>query len=231
MKNNVQIPLPILNRELPSFSNFVAGENNEVVEALRAFSTFKESSFILLSGISGSGVSHLMQAGAFLSSELGFQALYLSLSEVGLKSEILLNLNSMDCLYIDDVDQVFEQSDWEEALFHLYNQCKDNSKSLIMGTHYEAPVKKPKLRDLQSRLAGMVPYSLKRLSDEEKLIAIMQKFNSYGLTIQKEVAQYLLNRMPRDMRNLMNNIEKLDQVSLSAKRGITIPFIKEVFDG
>lgn len=224
----MQIPLPILSRELPSLSNFIVGKNLETVEAIRDFARVQRPEFIKLSGRSGSGVSHLLQAGSFLSSELNFHTLYLSLREKGLHPEILHNLGSFDCLYIDDIDEVYGDEFWEEGLFHLFNQCKDAAKSLMFGTHNSTQEEEIKLADLRSRIEGMLTYSLKSLSDDEKILAIIQKFESFGLTIQQEVAQYLLTHMSRDMRNLMNNIEKLDHASLSAQRAITIPFIKKV---
>jgi DnaA family protein len=182
-----------------------------------------------LHGISGTGVSHLLQATANLSSELQQQAFYFSLAEPELTLEVLEQLDIFDVLCIDNIEFVANQADWEEALFHLFNQFRDSGKRLIIGSKSLPENTQIKLPDLVSRLSGMVRYQLKVISDEDKNLAIIKRAKNYGLVITPEVANFMLTRGPRDLREIIGCVDKLDQASMISKRGITIPLVKEVF--
>ncbi len=228
MVDGAQIPLPLKSSVLPSFANFVTGQNIEVVSALRTFAKSDQESLLYLYGLTGTGVSHLLQSSAFLATELGNNAFYLSLSEPGLKADILQGLNSFDVLYIDDLNRVAGLSQWDEGLFHLYNQYRDEKKSLIIAAKTPPLASGVILADLKSRLSAMICYQLKKLSDDEKSAAIILKAQSYGLKLNQDVAHFILRRGPRDMQQLMTCINRLEQASLVSKRAITIPFVKDI---
>ncbi len=229
IKSSAQIPLALSSTELPCFVNYIAGKNVETVSAIRGFAQGKGEPFIYLHGVSGTGVSHLLQASAHLSGELEQAAFYFSLAEKDLSVGVLSDLEIFDVLCIDDIQNVAGSQKWEEALFHLFNSFRDKGKRLLIGTKTLPENGNFKLADLVSRFSGMVRYHLKVLSDEDKSLAISQRAESYGLTINAETASFMLTRGPRDLRTLMGCVDKLDQASMISKRGITIPFVKEVF--
>jgi DnaA family protein len=43
-----------------------------------------------------------------------------------------------------------------------------------------------------------------------------------------EVANFIIQRVPRDMNALFNLLDRLDRASLQEKRKLTIPFVKQV---
>ena len=51
-----------------------------------------------------------------------------------------------------------------------------------------------------------------------------------GLYLSDEVAVFLLNRLPRNSRQLMEALETLDGASLQEQRRLTLPFVKGVLD-
>jgi len=207
----------------------VAGHNIETVTAIREFALGNGEDLIYLHGISGTGVSHLLQSSAHLSSELEQQAFYFSLAEPELSIEVLKQLEIFEVLCIDNIEAVAGNADWEEALFHLFNQLRDSGKRLIIGSKSLPENTLFELADLVSRFSGMVRYQLKVLSDEDKNLAIIKRAENYGLTITTEVANFMLTRGPRDLREIIGCVDKLDQASMISKRGITIPLVKEVF--
>ena len=229
VSGSAQIPLALSSSELPCFANFVAGKNVEAVTAVRNFATANGESFIYIHGNSGTGVSHLLQASTHLSSELEQSAFYLSLAEEEISPNILPQLEVFDVLHIDDIQKISVSKKWEDALFHLFNNFRDQNKKLLIGSNNLPENINLQLPDLLSRFSGMVRYHLKSLSDEDKCLAIMQRAIGYGLEINKETANFMLSRGLRDMRAVMSYVDKLDQASMISKRKITIPFIKEVF--
>jgi len=48
-----------------------------------------------------------------------------------------------------------------------------------------------------------------------------------GLQLPPETSEYLLKRMPRDLRSLFEILDELDEASLIAQRRLTIPFIRD----
>jgi DnaA family protein len=85
-----------------------------------------------------------------------------------------------------------------------------------------------KLPDLKSRLAWGVVYQLHALSDEQKLDALKLRAQGRGLDLDLPVGKFLLRRCPRNMAQLFETLELLDQASLAQQRRLTIPFVKEV---
>ncbi len=229
IKSNTQIPLALSSTELPCFANFIAGQNQETVAAIREFAMGKGESLVYLHGLSGTGVSHLLQATANLAGELEQPSFYFSLAEPELAVDVLQQLEIFDVLCIDNVEQVATIAEWEEGLFHLFNRFRDSGKRLLIGTHCLPENTNIQLADLKSRFAGMVRYQLKALSDADKTVAITKRAQSYGLTISPETASFMLTRGPRGLREIIGCVDQLDQASMISKRGITIPLVKEVF--
>ena len=85
------------------------------------------------------------------------------------------------------------------------------------------------LADLVSRLQSGPVFHVPVLADEQKIEALKLRARQRGLELDKEPAQYLLNRFPRDLNALFEVLDRLDQESLVKQRRITIPFIREVF--
>ena len=51
-----------------------------------------------------------------------------------------------------------------------------------------------------------------------------------GLQLPAETLEYLLKRMPRDLRSLLGILDELDEASLVAQRRLTIPFIRDALE-
>ena len=74
----------------------------------------------------------------------------------------------------------------------------------------------------------MLIHYLESLDDEAKGKALQLWAKVRGLDITDEVAKYILNRAPRDMNELFNYLNRLDDASLQQQRKITVSFVKEV---
>ncbi|NIQ15056.1 MAG: DnaA regulatory inactivator Hda, partial [Candidatus Dadabacteria bacterium] len=68
------------------------------------------------------------------------------------------------------------------------------------------------------------------LSDSEKITVLQQRADLRGLKLSNEVADYLVKRVNRDLSNLIDLLNKLDDASLVAKKKLTIPFIKSLIE-
>jgi len=68
------------------------------------------------------------------------------------------------------------------------------------------------------------------LNDQSKQAALQMRAKGFGLELTDEVAQYILHRAPRDMKELFLTLKRLDHVSLAEQRRLTIPFVKQVLN-
>ena len=72
--------------------------------------------------------------------------------------------------------------------------------------------------------------SFAELNDEEKRILMELIFNKRGISIDNSVLSYALERSSRNLENIINLVQKIDEYSLSKKRNITVPLLKEILE-
>ncbi|MES9825409.1 MAG: DnaA regulatory inactivator Hda [Candidatus Thiodiazotropha endolucinida] len=220
-----QLPLSLSIRPSVDFSGFISGRNGEAVSRLRSGS----DPFIYVWGTSGCGKSHLLQACCHQSQQEQGQPAYLPFkSEHGLEPAMLEGLEAFSMVCLDDLEVLAGKDDWELAIFNLYNQLRERAAKLIV-TSDRPPAKLPlKLADLASRLTWGPCYQLFPLNDDERLELLISNAERRGMTMSVEIANFLLQRTPRDIHFLTLLIERLDQASLAAQRRLTIPFVREI---
>ncbi|WP_455223523.1 DnaA regulatory inactivator Hda [Kaarinaea lacus] len=223
-----QIPLGFsFNNEI-TFDSFVIGENAEPVKSVQGLGVGGNEHFIYLWGKQGSGKSHLLQALCQTYSEQKKPAAFLALREKDQYSPLILDgLELLSLVCIDDVNAVAGNSIWEEALFHFFNRAHDRKTPLIITGSAPPAQLSLKLDDLKSRLGWGLVLQLKPLQDDQKLVALQTRAGLRGLELSKEVGQYLLSRYSRDLGELFALLDRLDHVSLSEQRRLTIPFLRQ----
>jgi DnaA family protein len=226
-----QIPLGLRLNEEATFDNYyVMPSNSQLVAVLQDLAGKQgENCFVYLYGEQGTGRSHLLQAVCHDAQEQGQSAIYLSLDELaGLPpADVLENLETCDVICIDRLDAICGNPDWEEQLFHLYNRVREAGVRLLVATDMAPRILPVQLADLQSRLSWGEIYQLDSLGDDDKLKMLQIRAQRRGIEMPDEVAQYILQRSSRKTGELVNLLERLDRESLSAKRRLTIPFVRE----
>lgn len=181
-------------------------------------------------GTSGSGKSHLLQAycQAFYPSESIYLPLTL-LKEFG--PQVLHGFENHTLICIDDIDTIATLPDWEEALFHFYNRIRDDEKKqLIISANTPPAQTNIQLADLKSRLSWGIVIQLHELNDKHKIDTLQRHAQRRGFELPTSVAQFLLSRCARNMHDLRNLLQRLDETSLAAHRKITIPFVKQTLN-
>ena len=224
-----QIPLSVSLRDDARFENFFSQGNELVCSSLQAVASGEGEQFTYIWGAEGVGITHLLQAACHTAEPIGRSAAYLPLDELSaLGSEILEGMEFLDLICIDKLEVVAGDAAWEEALFHFFNRIREQGNSLIIAASSAPRQLKISLPDLQSRLSWGVVFQVHALDDETKVKALQMRASARGLEFGDDVARYLLHHASRDMNDLTQLLETLDHASLSAKRKVTIPFIKEV---
>jgi DnaA family protein len=211
-----QLLLDIAPDWVPTLENFVAGGNVELLAALRhaLMGEAGEKSFYIW-GEAGSGKSHLLQAAIGCARASGKPAVY-ARRYVPVAAEVVA-VDEVEAL--DDAAQI--------ALFALYNQMREQGGMLLVsGT--VAPVHLSLRDDLRTRLGWGMVYQVQSLSDAEKGSALERHAAARGLMLPPEVTQYLLRHGRRDLPALLAVLDALDAHCLRAKRGASVPMLKEV---
>ena len=189
--------------------------------------------FAYLSGGSGSGLSHLLQASC-QTSALGHNlgAIYLPLKELCdyPPEQVFEGLEVAPIVCIDDLQLVAHLEEWQVPLFNLFNRCRDSGCRLIISAHSSTDQLGLKLMDLLSRLQSGVSLHLPAYKDQDQRRLIQYRANSRGLYLSDEVANFLLNRLPRSSHAMMEALEALDKASLQEQRILTLPFVKVVLN-
>ncbi len=219
-----QLALGVRLRADAVFESFWPGLNGEVLAAMRTPSTAP----LWLWGASGSGKTHLLQAACAAAGEA---AAYIPLARpLALPPEALAGFERTPLLCIDDVDAVAGDAAWERALFQLFNEAAELRTRLIFAAAAPPRQSDWSLEDWRSRAAACVVYQLRELDDDGRIEALRLRAAQRGLQLPYETSEYLLKRMPRDLRSLFEILDQLDEASLAAQRRLTIPFIRAALE-
>lgn len=218
-----QLALGVRLRADAVFDSFWPGVNGEAVAALRAATSVP----VWLWGASGSGKTHLLQA---VCAATGEEAAYFPLASLALPADSLAGFERSRVLCVDDVDVVAGDLTWERALFRLFNEAAELRTRLVFAA--SAPPRQLAwvLEDWRSRAAASVVYQLRELDDAGRIEALRLRAAQRGLQLPYETSEYLLKRMPRDLRSLFDILDQLDEASLAAQRRLTIPFIRDALE-
>jgi DnaA family protein len=228
---NMQLTLGLSLKDDATFDNFYPGENAEIVAGLKKTAVGLGERIIYLCGARGQGRSHLLQAACHEAHQLNLRSVYLPLANLQTFSpDLFVGLESLALVCIDDLQSVAGSREWEEGLFHFYNNLRDAGGSLIMSANALPKTLPFVLPDLMSRMSWGIVYQLHSLSDEEKLAALMMRAHRRGMSLSDEVGRFMLTHCPRHMGTLFAALDALDNASLAAQRRLTIPFVKEVLE-
>ncbi len=110
----------------------------------------------------------------------------------------------------------------------LYNEIAAKRGSLLLASLVPPAAVGFELRDLASRAVGAVAYRLAPLAHSDRVDALLAHARARGLDLERGAAEYLLDRVDRDMVGLQRWLDRLDRASLAEQRKLTIPFIRDL---
>lgn len=138
----------------------------------------------------------------------------------------LESIDSSDAFIIEDIEKL---DMYEEKLLHIFNLINEKKKYLLLTA--SSLVKLPfKLTDLSSRIKSLYNISLDGPDDELIKIMLIRHFSARSLKIDISVINYIITRIERNFDAIANIVEVIDKSSLTQKRKITIPFVKNILE-
>ena len=217
-----QLALRFPLRPRSRFEHFVVGTNSAPVERLRAQGARFEC--LWLFGSSGVGKTHLLQAACHAVAD----AAYLPARRIPANEASLQRYARFRAVLVDDVEGWLGHAACERELYGLYNELARAGARLVFTASHSPRECAIALPDLASRLCAAECYEVARLSDEDMLPLLVNAAQDRGLRLSEDVVRFLLTRVSRDQKSLLDTLNRLDHASLRRRRGITVPFVKEV---
>jgi DnaA-homolog protein len=212
-----QLSLDVHLVQPPSFDNFVAGPNAELLALLSGIvAGDRPSKCLFIWGEPGSGKSHLLEA---LRESLGAEWAEPAPDNPAWHADTKIAL-------LDDAQNL--NSEAQIAWFGNFIRQADAPGAMIIACADQAPLHLNLRADLRTRLGSGLIFQLKRLNDDQKAQALRQHAASRQITLPEELLRYLLRHYPRDIRLLMQILDSLDRFAFEQKRAPSLPLLRDM---
>jgi len=130
---------------------------------------------------------------------------------------------------IEDIDQVLTNQ-YEQGLFHLYNDLKEQGGSLLLNAITPPSRWTIELADLRSRMVAANVVEITPPDDALIAAVLVKLFRDRQLRVSGDVITYAVPRMERSFSAARQLVDITDRIALSEKKRITVPLIKRVLN-
>ena len=197
---------------------YVSRSNKEIFNLLNKWPKW-EKNFLNISGEKFSGKTHL--SNIFLKKFKGIKLEANSLNDYDLKKvKIFQNI------ILENISEKVN----ENLFFTLYNIIDQDNKYLIVTS--ECPIVNIdfKLDDLKSRSKNFLLQNIGKPDDELLFALILKNLSDRQISIEKKLIDYIIKRIDRSYRKIVDFVYKIDEVSLKKKKSVDLSTIKEVLE-
>ena len=219
-----QLGLPISLNVQMSLENFVA--NAQIQSAVNQLFSSDTASEVYVYGGPGSGKTHLLQAVIFSAIEQNKTAVFIDCKDE-IPDYLVEIVSGLDWFSIDNIGCVNENQ--QHLLFDLYNRARQGNVNIIVSG-LSLPADLQMMKDIKTRLNLATVFQLEALNDEQTKKALNSQMSERNMIIDEKVYSYLFKHYSRDIGLLFEAIDRLDEASMQAKQGISIPLAKKILD-
>ena len=210
-----------------TFASFHADESARVVPlGIEAFAEGRlEERQMYLWGEPGSGKSHLLVAACHAVREAGYLAAYVPGANAN-HGDALDGYEGFELLCIDDLQSLEPAS--ERELYRCINRCHEQGTRLLFAADRPIEGLGLQLTDLVSRLTWGPTFHLPALQGPALLEAVRREFSQRSLEHGEDLPAWLVRRFGNDLSAIKRFVRRLDEVSLSERRRITVALAKRL---
>ena len=227
MNKPKQLTFPWNKVNKSSLEGFYTSQENSHLVSILKDTNFSDDLFIY--GTKESGKTFLLQALCNSYSSMSKSSLYIPLNKVmNYGVEIFESLENMNLICVDGIEEVISKIEWEKAIFNLINKALISKSRLILSSSQDLKSLNFALPDLESRIRKIQSFELYPINDKDIFDALKYISKLTSINLGDKEAKYLVTYSQRNISNLVQILESLDQLSMEMKRKITIPLIKEV---
>ena len=220
-----QIPLALPHDAAMGADDFlVTDSNREAVAWIDKWPDWPTHGLVL-TGLSGSGKTHLLNL--WLEKSGGR---LVTLPELIALNAVALTTDT-NAIALDDANAIAGNAAAEESLFHLYNHLKTDKGFLLLTMSCGVGQVGFALPDLRSRLLTLPATGLGAPDDALLEALIVKQFRDRQITLDAGVVSYLAARTSRDAASIRDLVERLDLASLAEGRKITVALARIILEG
>mgnify|MGYP001480371247 CR=1 FL=1 len=176
-----------------------------------------EKRILNIHGEKFSGKTHLSKIFQSKSS-----AIYLN--EKDISNEIFKKIKLYESIIIDEFSNKFE----ENLIYSIFNLVDQDSKYLLIITETPLSEIKFKLPDLVSRSKNSLLAKIDPPDDDLIFALILKNFSDRQIKLEKQIIEFIVNRIERSYSKISEFIYKVDELSLKKKKPINLKTIKEI---
>jgi DnaA family protein len=227
LNRSSQIALPLTFDNQFSVDNFYAKDADFISQTIRTFIEGSGESLIGLWGGQDCGKTHLLNACARLAGQQGISFQLFNAEQLcDVEPAFFSDLAEDSLVGVDNIDLIAGHKGWEEKFYQLVNLAKNSHLRFMFTMTRKPQAVSFKLPDLKSRLLWGLLIHLPTATEEELKEILQYRAQKLGLQLGPDVIFYVLQHYSRRLSDLMELLSKLDRVSLSTQRKITIPLLK-----
>lgn len=210
-----------------TFDDYLPGGNMELLRRLEDLDAgVTDFRGYLLFGQPGCGRSHLLQAACHAHADRG--AIYLPLADPLVATELLDGLDVLRLVALDDVQAWLGLEAAERALLALYQGLAARGGRLLVSGDRPPAALDCRFADLCSRLRGLAAYEVHELDDAGRSRLLARRAGERGLDLPAAVLDFWLSRGPRNVPDLLGQLDRVDEAAMAAQRRVTVPLVKQV---
>jgi len=176
-----------------------------------------EKRILNIHGEKFSGKTHLSKIFQSKSS-----AIYLN--EKDISNEIFKKIKLYESIIIDEFSNKFE----ENLIYSIFNLVDQDNKYLLINTETPLSEIKFKLPDLVSRSKNSLQAKIDPPNDELIFALILKNFSDRQIKLEKQIIEFIVNRIERSYSKISEFIYKVDELSLKKKKPINLKTVKEI---
>lgn len=226
-----QLPLALRYPPDQSLESFIAATPGAIAQ-LRALAEGAGADWLYLTGVAGTGKTHLALALCAAAEQAGRRSAYLPLAAAsGRLGDALDALEGNDVVALDGLETIAGNRDDEIALFDFHNRARSAGLNVLYTARVAPETLSLELPDLRSRLSQNARLVLHPLDDASRADLLRDRAQRRGLVLEEAAIDWMLSRTDRNLASLVALLDRLDRESLAAQRRITVPFLRQVMEG
>ena len=198
---------------------FVSNNNFAAYKLVESWPTWP-GKWLNIFGAPGSGKTHLAK---ILEKRINKIKL---IHAKNIKDEIIQDLNSLECLIIDNFDNNIE----EKLFYSILNQSKQLENYVLINSIPSIKNIDFKLQDLQSRMNSFIHIGIELPTDDLLAVIISKTLSEKQISINPKISDFIINNVERSYEKMFKFLKDVDELSLSTGKSININLIKKVLD-
>ena len=133
------------------------------------------------------------------------------------------NLNTLDCLIIDNFDNDID----EKTFYSILNQSKQLDNYVLINSISSIKENTFKLEDLKSRINSFLFIGIDLPTDDLLKVIISKTLSDKQISINPKISDFIIKNVERSYEKMFKFFKDVDELSLSTGKSININLIKK----